>query len=161
MCEPVSAGIILGGAMIGGSVYKGAKEWEAGQEAGAIADYNAAQANMQAQDALARGNFEAGVQRLKTGALEGQQTVSYAANQIDTSVGTPKDVIAQTALIGEEEARIIKSNAVREAYGYKTKATEYKMQGKYARQRGEGEMLGSILGGIGSGIGTGVAIGRA
>ena len=45
-----------------------------------------------------------------------------AANGVDLSSGSPLDILGDTAMYGELDALTIRSNAEREAYGYRVQS---------------------------------------
>jgi hypothetical protein len=76
-------------------------------------------------DALQRGAIEAGKARIAGSRLEAKQRVAYTASGVDASVGTPANVIADTAALGELDAQTVENNAAREAWGYRQKGAEF------------------------------------
>lgn len=87
-----------------------------------IANQRAEIADDMAQDALERGQEEKRKQRERTAQLVSQQEAELAAAGIALGEGSAVDLIADTAYVGEIDARIIENNAVREAYGHELTA---------------------------------------
>lgn len=142
----------------------------------AVADYQAGMARVnkmlsevQADEAITRGDFLAGeIQRKgdqqtsylrrKAKAVEGSQKVSYAAQGVETTSGTPADVIAESKFLSDHEESLmkrntatdiltIKSNAWREAWGLKTQALSYDAQAAMAGITGSNQARQSLISG--------------
>lgn len=92
------------------------------------ANANAALADQQAADALARGQSNEFNSRLKTAQLKGTQTARMAANGVALDSGSPLDVLTSTDMMGAVDANTIRDNAAKEAYGYKSQAANYRAQ---------------------------------
>jgi hypothetical protein len=90
----------------------------------AVARNNQQQANAMAVDAEQRGRVEEQRQRTKTASLIGTQQANLAAQGTDLS-GSSADIMGDTAAVGELDALTIRSNAAREAWGYRAKGVEY------------------------------------
>lgn len=73
--------------------------------------------DMQAKDAIARGQVNEQKSRDITGQRLGTQTAILAGQGTDLS-GSPTDILTDTARSGEQDALTIRSNAAREAWGY-------------------------------------------
>lgn len=76
-----------------------------------------------AQQVLQAGQREEQRSRLATARLKGSQRAGMAANGVDLGVGTAADILTSTDLLGEVDAQTIRSNAVRNAWGYRSEAT--------------------------------------
>lgn len=101
-----------------------------------LADYNAAVADLQAKDALVRGDQEAQRFRVRTRGLIGEQRAGFAAANIDVGYGSAVDVQADAALLGELDALTIRTNAAREAWGFRIEAEDLRKRGEIARREG-------------------------
>lgn len=104
-------------------------------------------ADAQASDALLRGGYEAGLKRMATRRLIGSQRAAYGTSGVDVQSGSAGDVYAQTEMIGELDALMIKNNARREAWGYQVQSIEAQLRGKQAAQSATMAFVGSVLGG--------------
>ena len=100
----------------------GEAQTQAAESEASIAEYNAGVADLQAKDAV-RG-------------LVGSQRAGVAAGNIDVGYGSAVDVQADAAYLGELDARAIRSNAAREAWGYQVQATDLRTRAKIARKTG-------------------------
>jgi hypothetical protein len=72
-----------------------------------------------AQRALQQGQVDAQNQRFKTAATLGSQRASLASQGGDVDSGSPLDLQADTARIGEYNAQAVRNNAALKAYGYR------------------------------------------
>lgn len=104
-----------------------------------IFDMNAGVADQQAADALVRGQEAESLQRSQTRGMIGSQRAALAASGVDVSDGSAADVQADTAMLGELDARAIRNNARREAWGYQVQATNYRSQGALAQASGKNQ----------------------
>jgi len=101
-----------------------------------LSDYNAQVAELQSTDAVDRG-FDA-ESRFRTqvrGAI-GAQRAAFAGGNIDVSFGSAVDVQADAAFLGEMDALQIRTNAAREAWGFKVQAEDYRRRGDIQRREG-------------------------
>jgi len=140
MAGSVSASTILAGASLaagvagtGLSVMGQVQQQQAQQQAMAqqaaqaryqqqVAQQNQAyaqqQGERQAADAKQRGAIAEANRRQLLGQQLGEQTARLAGQGTDLD-GSPTDILGDTAAAGEFDALTIRSNAAREAYGYK------------------------------------------
>lgn len=108
----------------------------AADDRGDLADYNAAVAALQAEDAIARGKEDEERFRTKVRGAVGAQRVGFAASNIDVNFGSAVDVQADAAVLGELDALTIRSNAAREAWGFTVQGENFRREGQIARQEG-------------------------
>lgn len=95
---------------------------------------NAASAERQAADALARGReVEMDVNRDER-LLRGGQRAAFAAQGLSLDSGSARDVQTNDATLAEADRRRIRTNAAREALGFTEQAEDYRLQGDWARQ---------------------------
>ena len=129
------------------SVYSQRKQSKAAKKAGEaqkaasesqaqVLDYNAAVADIQAKDAIERGAEQESRFRSQVRQTVGAQRAAFAASNIDVSFGSAVDVQADAAYLGELDALTIRSNAAREAWGYKVQATDIRKRAEIARKEG-------------------------
>ncbi len=117
---------VIGGI---GALAGAAGTYQQGKAAQASADYQskvaanqAKIAGYQAEDSLARGSIAERQQRLKVKQLIGQQRASMGASGLSLDSGSFVDTIGDTAELGEYDALLIRSNAEKEAWGYRAAA---------------------------------------
>lgn len=89
-----------------------------------VARQNQELARRQAADAIQRGQVAEEGRRRLTQQQIGTQTAGLAAQGTDLE-GSPIDILSDTAAAGEFDARTIRANAAREAYGYTVQGLGY------------------------------------
>ena len=162
MCDPVSLAVFSIGTTLAstGLGVMGQAQQAQSQQAmygyqAAVARNNRIQADQFAVHAEKRGQIAEDRQRLRTRALMGTQTAAPAGQGTDLA-GSPTDILGDIAAAGEMDALTIRSNAAREARGYRTKGVELGNEIGLAnsRQGGSGRSLPgvgeSLIGGAGS-----------
>lgn len=163
----VGTAVSVAGQLKAGGAAKRAGEAErrAAESQAELLDYNAAVADLQAQDAIERGGEEEARFRQRIRATIGAQRAGFAASNIDVGYGSAVDVQADAAFLGELDALTIRTNAAREAWGYKVEATDIRKRAEIARR--EGVMLEAAgrerqsqarLGAVGTIAGTGATL---
>ena len=90
---------------------------------------NQAFAELNAEDAIARGKKDADNYRKAVRKLMGAQRAQTAGQGVDVSTGSARDIQLDTARLGEQDALTIENNAFREAFGYKVEALDLMSQG--------------------------------
>jgi hypothetical protein len=111
-------------------------------------------------DAVRRGEQQESASRMKYGAVRGQQAANYGASGVAVGSGSPVDTLANTDAMSAYDAAIIRNNAAREAWGYRSKAKEEtRKRGQlgraYSNMEAESQMgvVGSFIGSSGGIIG--------
>lgn len=79
----------------------------------------------QADDAIKRGESAEEQHRMKVQGIKADQRVGFASRGIDLGSDVVIDTLSDTAMLGELDALTIRSNAAREAYGYKVQGMNY------------------------------------
>lgn len=110
-----------------------------------IANRNAQQASLAAQDAVARGEVAVQNQRNRVAGIMGSQRAAIGASGVQNDTGTTGDVLTQTATLGELDAQTIRANALREAWGYKVQGTNFKLQSQLDQMEGQNAQVGSLI----------------
>lgn len=137
MCNP--AMLAMGGQAVGGGLSAiGAYGAAASQKSSLnydarTADFNAGLAERQAQIAMERGQFQVDQLNRATAGLKGSQRATMAARGLDLTQGTPAEIIAGTEFMGEMDVQQAQINAVREAWGLRTQATNLQNEARSAR----------------------------
>ena len=90
-----------------------------------VAERNMEVANLQAKDAVERGNKQAAEVRRKYAGLVGTQRASLAARGLDISDGSANATLQDTVYFGDVDQQTVKSNAAREAWGYQVRAANF------------------------------------
>lgn len=104
-----------------------------------VYENNALLSDAQSEDAVARGEQAVTIQRKQTKGLIGTQRVAAAAAGIDVNDGSAVEVQADTARYGEMDAITIRTNAAREAWGYKVQAMNDRATAQSARMQGKSQ----------------------
>ena len=86
-----------------------------------------------AQATLLAGQRQESNVRLKTGQLKSTQRASMAANGIDLGSDTALRILTSTDLMGEIDAQTVASNAVRNAWGYRTQGANFAADAMFKR----------------------------
>lgn len=118
--------------MLAGAALGAVGQMKAGADAKETAAINAQLAGIQAEDALSRGGVEEDRYRRQIAQTAGAQKAEFGARNVKGSSGTALDILADTAMIGEEDALTIRNEAAREAWGYRWQANESNRYGKAA-----------------------------
>lgn len=134
------------GLAIGGTVWNAVQTHRAGKKQEQQANFNAAIAEEQAEDAVARGKQEEDRYRAGVRANVGTARTAFAAQGVDVGSGSAADVQGDIAYLGELDALQLRNNAAREAWGYRVEARNYVDQGKNARSNARNQIIGSALG---------------
>lgn len=140
-------------ALIGFGVSKAFQavgQYNAGQDAKSIADYNAQIALQQEQDALDRGKQDEEKFRQGVKGLIGSQRTGFAGQGVDVGQGSAADVQADAAFMGELDALTIRNNAARAARGYAQQAMLDKMGGEAKASEGDWAAASTAIGAAGT-----------
>jgi hypothetical protein len=117
-------------------------------------EFNAAIADLQADDALARGADEEARLRAGVRSLVDQQRVGFAAQGVDVGYGSAADVQADAAFLGELDAQRLKANAEREAWGFQVNAEDLRRGADVARKGGQAARTAANWGSATTVLGT-------
>lgn len=96
--------------------------------AGDVAARNAKIADLQAEDALRRGENEAAELRRRVAATKSAQRVSLAAKGLDLTYGTAADLQDQTDFFGESDVATVRTNARKEAWSRRSQSTNFQAE---------------------------------
>lgn len=123
-----------------------------------ILEYNSRAAEAQAADAIVRGAEQEKIFRTGIHGLIGQQRVAFAAQGVEIGSGSSLDVQESTAQQGELDALTIRTDAAREAWGFRVNAEDIRnqiealkktgsLQARSIRATGAANSLSSRMGG--------------
>lgn len=143
----------LTAALIGLTAASTAMQYSAAKSAGdyqqSVANVNADLDDLSAGDAIARGDKAAGAQHKKTKQLIGAQRAALGASGAAVNSGSAADLTADSKTLGALDALTIKSNAAREAFGYKVQGLNSRASGQFAHMESRAKMNSTLLtGGI-------------
>lgn len=96
--------------------------------AGEVAARNAKIADLQAEDALRRGENEAAELRRRVAATKSAQRVSLAAKGLDLTYGTAADLQDQTDFFGEYDVATVRTNARKEAWSRRSQSANFQAE---------------------------------
>jgi len=147
MCSPLAV-------MAVGTVISAAGQYQQGQTQQAIDNRNAMVANYQASDALVRGSSAEQIQQSKVRQLVASQTAAAGASGAAVESQSFGKVIDQTNEMGTVDALTLRTNALREAWGYKNQAAGLGYAGDAAALMGTTGAIGTALTGFGSAYNT-------
>lgn len=130
MADPISlaSAASLGGTLVGGGVsaFGALQSGEAQSKAytyqAGVAQINARIANQNARYATAVGESKAQISGMQTRAQLGATKAIQGASGLNVNTGSAVGVRASEADIGEENEMTIRSDAARQAYGFKVQA---------------------------------------
>lgn len=114
----------------------GVAQREASDSVAGVYDWNADIADFQAADADARGAYEEARFRASAKGLIGSARAVQAASGIDVNYGSAVDVQADIAELTELDALTIRTNTMREAWGYRVSALDTRQRAQIARREG-------------------------
>ena len=120
-------------------------QYQAGRYNSAIHRYNARVAELQAKDALKRGDVAAGDLRKQVRQLKGAQRAAAAAQGIVVDQDVAADLLEDTDRQAAEDERRIKLNAALEAWGYRVQATDSRARAQLARFEARNDAAGTLL----------------
>lgn len=150
MCGAGIAGGIV--KMVGGAV-SSYGTYTQGSYSQKINNNNALIQDRLAEDALRRGKNEEIVKRLETGDFKERQRATMGASGVSVNSESFQRTLADTAMAGELDALMIRSNSEREAYGHRVQAQNFRTQGKIDKYAGilgaHATMLNSVGGALG------------
>lgn len=89
------------------------------------ADVNAKIAELAAESAIFAGQRREQSVRLRGAQTKASQRASFAANGIDLASRTVLDILTSTDVLTEVDANTVAANTAREAWGYRTQATNF------------------------------------
>lgn len=115
----MGAGVKAYGAYNASSAQRSSLDYQA-----SVAANNAQLATDKATVAVDNGQVAVQNQDLKTAQTLGMQRANLAANGVDLGQGSANDILVSTKLMGERDADQLQTNALREAWGYKTQAAD-------------------------------------
>jgi len=120
-------------------------EYQAKKANEAITDYNAKVLDLQAVDAIKRGEETVGNVLTDARRLRGSQRAALAAQGIDLSSEVATNLANDTQDQAARDVRTARTNANREAWGLKTQRTALRMAGDAASRASNYRMVGSAL----------------
>lgn len=93
-----------------------------------VQEHNAKVADLQARDAISRGQIAESTSRATTSQRVGNLRAGFGAQGLNLDVGSPKDVVQNDAFIGALDSLTVRNNATKEAWGYGVTAADDRAQ---------------------------------
>jgi len=135
MCVPVAAvGLTTGlqtfmaGTAIASTALSAVSAINQSNQAQATANANAKTAELKAQEAERLGEQKAVDVQRRGAALKSTQQVTQAANGLDIGYGTAADLQDQTDFFTQSDVATTRTNARKDAYGYRAQGANYQAQ---------------------------------
>lgn len=160
MCDPVSmattALVTTAVSTTAGSVAAYQQQAAANKAAkyqAKVAGENASAAEAAAEQAAWRGLLELSKHYDEVSQLSGQQRAAYAGSGVRVGMGTPGAVEEQTAIMGEQDAMMIRYNTALEVWGREREAWDWRTKQKLLRRSTSSPFLaaaGPLLSGTAS-----------
>ncbi|WP_343684002.1 hypothetical protein [Asticcacaulis sp.] len=119
-----------------------------------FADLAAARRQQQARQTLEAGNAEAQAVMLDTARAKGAQRTAFATNGVDLTSESAQGVLTATDFVGQVDKNTVLANAMRDAWGLRTEATNETNRANMARTTARGisptkSAVSTLLGGAG------------
>ncbi len=114
------------GAVVGAFISSKATSYVLDKQA-EINEINKGRAQLGYESALRAGESQIGKITREAGAVKAKQRNAMAANGVSVGVGSSAEVLATTDANNELDVRTIQENAIANAWGYSSKATQYDM----------------------------------
>lgn len=132
-----------------GSVMTAYGSYQSGKNQAKVAEFQAKQANANAEAALEEGRVAEAQQRRKVAQTMGTQRASLAASGADISDmdSSAQSILGDTAQWGDYDARMIRYNSEMQAWNYKNQAAQHRAEGKMASRAGAIGAGASLLSG--------------
>lgn len=140
-----ATGIALASLAVVNAVQQSQAQQVQGEYQKSMFEMNARLANINAEDAISRGNEAASRVRQKGQSIAGSQRAALAAQGINIESGSAADVAAQTEYFNTLDIMTVRNNAWREAWGYKNQAIEYGTKARFSGISGRTESQASLL----------------
>jgi hypothetical protein len=115
-----------------------------------VANNNKKIAEIKAVDAVERGQLEERKHRIQIAQIMGEQRAGAAGRGVLVDAGSAQDIAEDTAAVGELEALTIRSNAEREALGFRQQAGQFATEGAFLGEQASSLKSGSLLAGAGA-----------
>lgn len=146
MCE-VSTALMVASLVFSaaGGIAAADSAKKAGRYQQQVAEQNAELDELRATQSATAGALQEEAHRAKVRQMAGAQRADFAARGIDLQSGIVQDLQDETYTFGETDALMIRYNAMNQAWGYRTQATNSRNEGRFARWRGNQEATGTYL----------------
>lgn len=141
--------LVAGGLKFLSSSLKIMSDIRAGDAAREVANRDADLTLRAAGDALYRGQIATMRAAARGDAIIAEQRVENSTGGIDVNTGTNADLATQTMAFTDLDKEFIQNDAMREAWGLRSKAQIRRQEGEYQYAASRSQALGDLIGGIG------------
>jgi hypothetical protein len=142
-----AAGYALAGVSLIGTAVSANAQIQAGAQANATAGFNARMMDLEAKDAIDRGEQVAAETERQGRMVVGEQRASLAGQGIDVNDGTAAALQADTVRTTLQSVARVRADAAMQAWGMRVNATSVRRAGAYAQQGARYNALGGALSG--------------
>lgn len=160
MCEPISAtaAVLTTGAALANHFMSNNTADDLSKYQSQVALNNQIIAQQQEQNIVNQGVSNMQQQQLKTSQAVGANRARMAASGLDINVGTPADVLSDTASLGLEDANNIRNNAINQAYAASGQVMNATAQADLAHYNTKNLENQNMLGDIQTGLNVGQSL---
>lgn len=157
MCEPIAAttAVLTTGAAFANHFMSNNASEDLSNYQSQVALNNQIIAQQQEQNIVNQGVSNMQQQQLKTSQAVGANRARMAASGLDIDVGTPADVLSDTASLGLEDANNIRNNAINQAYSASGQVMNATAQANLAQYNSKNLENQNMLGDIQTGLDLG------
>ena len=157
MCDPVSATMatVSAGAGIAGQFMKNQSSSNLADYQAQVALDNQIAAQQQEQNIVNQGVTSMQQQELKNSQQIGANRARLAASGLDITVGSPADVLSDTADLGLQDAAAIRNNTVNQAYNASVQVMNDTAQARMAQYNAKNLQNQNMLSTIQTGLDLG------
>lgn len=150
MCNPVLVVGVISALGTGAMAYSQNEQSKFAKEMGVR---NAQVDQAKADEAVRIGSINEERQRAITRQTMGAQRAAMASTGLEVDSGSFGDILADTAKFGELDAQTVRTNALKEAWGFQGEATNSRLQGSMAGRAGTMNAAGTLLSGASQAFG--------
>lgn len=150
----LGASLLGGGIAAYGAIKQGEAQADAAEYNAKVQEQNAQLAKRNAEIAGQSGEANAAIEQQKTRALVGEIRSNQAASGINVDTGSAVDVRSSAAELGQLNALSVRTQAVREAYGYTQQAASAESESKLNKYEAGEDRTAGWLTGAGTALGT-------
>ncbi len=144
MCGPALLGAGVGLQFLS-NITAGTSARQAARFNARVSENNAELSRRLAGDARRRGRIEEQRTRLEAARVKGRQAAALAAQGVDTSSGSPLQVLGDTASQGALDALQIRANAEREAFQHMLRRSDFTNEASLSRSQGDRALTQGIF----------------
>lgn len=146
--------IVDGGLQAFGAILQGHSAAESDKYNSQLNSVNSNIAKQNAAIAGQAGAEQATLSSERSRATLGSVKANQAASGIDVNSGSASDTQASVSEIGELDALTVRSNATKEAYGYKAQSENFEAQSNLDKYQEGADLTGSYINAAGTFLGT-------